>query len=73
MTTTMLKVEGMRCDGCAQSVRERLLAVPGVSNADVDLKQAQATVQHDPRRANAAALVKAVEAGGFSAAVGTGK
>ena len=33
LTEVILSVPGMMCDGCAESVRDLLLAVPGVRQA----------------------------------------
>ena len=36
METTQLKVGGMTCGGCANSVKKVVSALPGVSAVDVD-------------------------------------
>jgi len=66
METTVLKIDGMTCGGCAKSVTRALTAVPGVSKAEVSLEQAQATVEFDPGRVDPARLAEAVEDAGFS-------
>jgi len=66
METTVLKIDGMTCGGCAKSVARALTALPGVSKAEVSLEQAQATVEFDPRRVDPARLAEAVEDAGFS-------
>ncbi|MVN85648.1 heavy metal transport/detoxification protein [Deinococcus sp. HMF7620] len=62
--TTELSITGMTCGHCERAVREALLAVPGVENAQVNLPAGQATVTGsvDPQ-----ALVQAVSAEGYSA------
>jgi copper chaperone CopZ len=42
-----LDVAGMTCSGCASKVREELVAVPGVSTAEVRLGQRRAFVVCD--------------------------
>ena len=40
----ILGVGGMTCNGCANNVKNALSSVSGVSNVDVDLECAKATV-----------------------------
>ncbi|MDN5752741.1 MAG: cation transporter, partial [Nitrosospira sp.] len=47
MQTEVIKINGMTCMGCANSVKNLLEKVPGVDSADVSLEQKQATVQYD--------------------------
>ena len=44
---TTLNIKGMMCPHCSGRVREALLAVPGVSEADVSHESANAVVTHD--------------------------
>lgn len=67
METITLKIEGMTCGGCVASVTRILEGIGGVTKAEVSLEQAAATVSFDPAQTNAAALVEAVENGGFDA------
>ena len=41
-------VIGMKCDGCAKTVTEKLSAVKGVEKVVVDLDKKQATVTGKP-------------------------
>jgi len=56
-----LTFEGMLCQGCARAAERALANVPGVSVARVDFEHRSATVEFDPRRTNADALVGALE------------
>ena len=67
MNTTTIKIGGMSCGGCAKSVTRALKALPGVSQADVSLERAEATIVFDPEKVAKPALVQAVEDAGFSA------
>jgi copper chaperone CopZ len=62
----VLEVTGMTCSGCASTVTRVLTRVPGVSSAQVDLAGGRATVTGS---APPAALIQAVEAAGFGAAL----
>jgi len=66
---TTLKIEGMSCNHCVSSVRSALLAVPGVSGADVSLSEGLATVEHTDS-ASSAQMVDAVKEEGYEAKVG---
>jgi Cu+-exporting ATPase len=65
--TARLKVTGMTCNGCANTVRQALLAVPGVEAAEVDLAGARATVQMDAARVTGEDLETAVRSAGYQA------
>ena len=67
MKTIAIKIGGMSCDGCVKSITRALQAVPGVSNAEVSLERAEATIAFDPEKVAKPALVEAVEDAGFSA------
>lgn len=70
MKTVELKVSGMSCGHCLNTVRSALAMVQGVADADVSLEAGQATVRADDAVAEDA-LVKAVERSGYSAALTT--
>lgn len=59
---TVLKVEGMSCGHCSARVQKALVAVAGVTNAEVDLASGTATVEGD---FDVAAAVAAVENAGY--------
>ena len=65
METTTLKISGMTCMGCVNSVTRVLKATPGVTDARVTLQPAQAVVQYDATQAQPAQLKQAVEDAGF--------
>ena len=71
MPDLTLTVGGMTCAGCARHVTEALESVPGVASADVPgWESGRADVTLDPDApADPAALVAAVEAAGYRAAV----
>jgi copper chaperone len=62
-----LKVGGMTCQGCVRSVEKKLAGVAGVQSAKVDLEAGKASVEYDPAKTGAAALIGAVEQIGFHA------
>ncbi len=66
MSEWLLQVAGMRCEHCAATVREALLAVAGVSRAEVSYADATARVTAAPTLP-VTALVEAVRARGYEA------
>ena len=61
-----LSVQGMTCASCVGRVEKALKAVPGVSDAAVNLATERATVQG---AASAASLIAAIETAGYDAAL----
>lgn len=60
-----LKVEGMTCMGCVNSVKRLLSALDGVEQVDVDLSQGLVQVSYDPSRIQPEAMQLAIEGGGY--------
>jgi copper chaperone len=67
METVQLKIEGMTCGGCVNSVTRTLKAVPGVEKVDVSLADSRATLTYDPAKAGVADFKRAVERAGYEA------
>ena len=63
----LLDVQGMTCASCVAHVQAALAKVPGVNEARVNLMTEQATVVFDPRQADSAKFVDAVQRAGYSA------
>lgn len=61
-----LRVTGMTCAHCQQTVERALRGVPGVSRAAVDLAKAEARVAYDPKKTSEAEFVRAIEGAGYS-------
>ncbi len=68
METMVLRVNGMTCMGCVNSVKKVLTALDGVQGVDVVLDKAQATIVYDAARANPGQFKTAIEDAGFEAA-----
>lgn len=64
-TEHILGVGGMTCNGCANNVKNALSSVAGVSNVEIDLDGAKATVQTDGQPQKDA-LESAVTSAGYS-------
>jgi len=69
MQTEIIKIEGMTCMGCVNSVKNVLEKIPGVDSAEVSLDQKQATIQYDDASASTAQFRKAIEDAGFEVAI----
>lgn len=66
MKKLSLHVDGMKCDGCANSVDAALSRVDGVRRADVSLDEERADLVLDDD-VEKEALVRAVEEAGYRA------
>ena len=67
METLTLNIGGMTCGGCVKSVTRILENTEGVAKAEVNLENKNAVIEFDPAKTNPAALIEAVEDGGFDA------
>jgi Cu+-exporting ATPase len=65
--TIRFAVRGMTCAGCQANVQKALAAVPGVSQANVNLMTSNATVTFNPEVASPGGLVEMVRATGYDA------
>lgn len=68
MENTLIKIDGMSCQGCVKNITEVLKGLPGVSSVEVSLEAAQAQVAYDPQLVARPALLVAIEDAGFDAA-----
>ena len=59
MNTESFEVENLKCQGCANSVKKRLMKEQGVSAVDVDLDEGKVKVAftHSPERARIAEVL----------------
>ena len=62
-------VTGMSCMGCVNSVKNLLMAVPGVSRVEVNLQSGQVRVECTSEQVDAEALKQVVVDGGYGIAV----
>ncbi len=69
MQTITLNIGGMTCGSCVKSVTRILEGVNGVAKAEVSLENKAAVIEFDPAQTNSAALIEAVEDGGFDVAL----
>ncbi|MCG9890147.1 MAG: heavy metal translocating P-type ATPase [Thermosynechococcaceae cyanobacterium MS004] len=69
MKNATLKLRGMSCASCANSIESAILSVPGVSQGSVNYGVEQATVTYDPMQTNLGEIQSAVEAAGYFAHV----
>lgn len=68
MESITLKVKGMTCMGCVNSVTRVLKAAPGVANAQVTLEPAEARLEYDAALTDPQRLKAAVEDAGYEVA-----
>ena len=67
MSETIIKIDGMSCQGCVKNITGVLSALAGVATAEVSLEAAAARVSFDAAAISREALVEAIEDAGFDA------
>ncbi len=68
MQTETLKVTGMTCGGCVDSVTRALVAVDGVHNVNVSLANKEAKIDFDETMTSTDKLANAIEKAGYEVA-----
>jgi copper chaperone CopZ len=68
MKTLLLPIEGMHREGCAETIKGLLSVHAGVKASNVSFADARATILFDPAITDRAALVAAIERGGYTIA-----
>ena len=65
MKTITLRIDGMRCDGCASTIQALLQRSAGVHGASVSLKEGEARVLYDPAAVTVTELTAVIEKSGY--------
>ena len=67
MENTNLKLRGMSCASCANTIEDAISSVAGVSECSVNFGAEQAAVIYDPKKTDIKTICDAVDAVGYSA------
>lgn len=70
LATVELNIGGMTCDGCAATIKSKLLETPGVVKAEVRYPEGLATIQFNHAQTNTEKLIAAVKSTGYSVSGG---
>lgn len=65
MKTATFQIEGMHCDGCAETVRVLVEKESGVKGLTVSFQDGQARVLYDPQATDEARLIVAIQKPGY--------
>ncbi|MGO8952450.1 MAG: heavy-metal-associated domain-containing protein [Rhodomicrobium sp.] len=65
MKATIFRIEGMSCDGCANTIKNAVEKEPGVQMVSVSFAERQARVLYDPRAVGEDRLAAVIERPGF--------
>jgi len=63
----MIKIEGMHCHRCEQSIKKAIAANDGVHEVEVDFLSGQASILYDPNQVKIRQLVDSVAEAGYRA------
>ena len=67
MENATMKLRGMSCASCANTIEDAIRSVPGVEACNVNFGTEQATVIYDPHQTNLGIIQDAVDAAGYVA------
>lgn len=67
MARASLRIDGLRCAGCAAALAGTLRATPGVRNVEVTQEAATARIEYDEAKTAPATLAEIVREEGFGA------
>jgi len=62
-----LKITGMTCAACSARIEKKLNALPGISQATVNLASEKASVDYDPKLIKTGDMIKSIQQLGYSA------
>ena len=65
MQTEIIKVTGMTCGGCTNTITRALVAIDGVHNVNVSLAGGEAKVDFDENMTSPEKLIAAVQEAGY--------
>lgn len=65
MKSMIVAIEGMHCDGCAETIKALLSLEAGVEAVSVSYQEGRARVSYDPAAVDPAKLVAAIEKCGY--------
>jgi copper chaperone len=65
MKNITFKIEGMRCDGCAQTIKALVEKDRGVQIADVSFKKREARILFDPQNTGEDRLIATIQRPGY--------
>ncbi len=61
----VLRVDGMSCSHCENTVTKAVEALPGIDSVDVSLSEKTVTVEFDPDKATVEMVTEAIEEQGY--------
>lgn len=63
----VIRIEGMHCHRCEQTIQKSIRRLPGVREVEVDFPTSQASVLFDPEQVTVGELMQAVNQAGYRA------
>lgn len=64
---TKLRSDELSCPSCVPKIEKALMALPGVTKAEVKFASGRIEVEHDPALSDVAALVQSIAKTGYTA------
>lgn len=63
----VIRIEGMHCHRCEQTIQKSINRLPGVIEVEVDFPTSQVSVLFDPHAVTIAELMQAIDQAGYHA------
>lgn len=64
--SNVLTVKGMKCGGCETNVKDKLLAVEGISSVTASFKNNEVAVEFDSAKVNLGVIKNVITQAGFT-------
>ena len=61
----VLNVDGITCDHCANTIKEAVISLVGISSVEVDIEKKQVIVELDDKQAKSEDLIDKITEAGF--------
>ena len=61
----IIRIEGMHCHQCEKQIQQKLSALPGVREVEVDFPSSQASILYSSMQLKADDLVQAIQLAGY--------
>lgn len=65
LSNLIVKVNGMSCNHCVETIKHHLLNLNGIKTVDINLKYKKVSIDYDTHDVNEQVIIEAIEQLGF--------
>jgi P-type Cu+ transporter len=73
MNTSRLKIKGMHCVNCSNTITRKLMKTNGIAKAQVNFATETAEIEYDSKMISEASIINVIEKAGYEASLDSGK